>query len=147
MRKPKRDPKVFVLATGSRDFTDDYIVGIFIHGMRLYHGLGLELYHGAAKGADTMAAEATKVTNGWITNPFPADWAKDGKAAGPIRNKRMLEAMLKAADHPDDICMCIAFKDDLGAQRHPDGHTKGGTEHMIRLCQEADVPVYHLECL
>jgi hypothetical protein len=48
------------------------------------------IVHGDAAGADRLAGQ-------WVTNRmlkverYPADWAKHGRAAGPIRNEQMLE--------------------------------------------------------
>ena len=48
------------------------------------------LIHGGARGADTMAGEwAQKRCITCIA--FVADSAEEGRAAGPIRNKRMLD--------------------------------------------------------
>lgn len=46
------------------------------------------LVHGAAPGADHIAAEL------WHgkAEAFPAEWAMYGRAAGPIRNQLMLES-------------------------------------------------------
>lgn len=45
---------------------------------------------GEAKGADTLA-RLSAVTMGIDVMPFPADWQKYGRAAGPIRNSQMLK--------------------------------------------------------
>lgn len=46
--------------------------------------------HGGCEGADMCAAQwATK--RGIPAQEFAADWNKYGKAAGPIRNQRMLD--------------------------------------------------------
>lgn len=48
------------------------------------------IIHGAAKGTDTIAGMiATKL--GLAVIPVKAEWKKYGKAAGPIRNRIMLE--------------------------------------------------------
>jgi predicted Rossmann-fold nucleotide-binding protein len=48
------------------------------------------IIHGCAPGADRLAHEwATE--KGLIVCGFPANWAIYGKAAGPIRNRAMLE--------------------------------------------------------
>lgn len=56
---------------------------------RKHHGIDV-IIHGSSRGADSMAGAFAR----WAGIPvleFPADWSRDGKAAGPIRNARMLE--------------------------------------------------------
>lgn len=48
------------------------------------------IIHGAAKGADSMAGEIAK-ERGLAVEAYPADWKQYGRAAGPIRNKQMLD--------------------------------------------------------
>lgn len=48
------------------------------------------LIHGGARGADEGAAEWGR-SEGVNVICFPADWKKHGKAAGPIRNQRMID--------------------------------------------------------
>jgi hypothetical protein len=48
------------------------------------------LIHGAAPGADSQAARWAEIGN-LRTYAFPANWKKHGKAAGPMRNQRMIE--------------------------------------------------------
>lgn len=48
------------------------------------------LIHGCAFGADRLA-EKWAVLNGIIAIGYAADWKTHGKAAGPIRNQRMLD--------------------------------------------------------
>ena len=78
-----------VLVCGGRDYADK---------ARVNEALGIvhrkckitELIHGAARGADTLAGEWAK-ENGIKVSAFPADWEKHKKAAGPIRNQKMLD--------------------------------------------------------
>jgi YspA, cpYpsA-related SLOG family len=62
------------------------------------------LMHGAAPGLDTVAHI---VASGWYwpIKQVPANWATEGKAAGPRRNHRMI------AKGPD---LCIAFPGGTG---------------------------------
>lgn len=61
------------------------------------------IIHGNARGADIMAGTiASKL--GFKVTAFAAEWKKYGKAAGPIRNKQMLD------ENPD---LVIAFHDDI----------------------------------
>jgi hypothetical protein len=53
------------------------------------------LIHGDASGADRLSGEWAQ-SRGIPVRAFPADWAKHRRAAGPIRNKQMLEE-----GHPD----------------------------------------------
>lgn len=63
---------------------------------------------GGARGADTLAYECCK-EDGFTVTKIDADWNKHGKAAGPIRNRKMLDQT------PD---LVLAFHDDLS-------HSKG----------------------
>lgn len=49
------------------------------------------LAHGACEGADTIAAEWAQA-RGVVQVPYPALWETEGRAAGPIRNGRMLKS-------------------------------------------------------
>ena len=55
----------------------------------------------------------------------PANWVKYGRAAGPIRNRRMLELV------PPDLV--VAFHDDLESSR--------GTKDMVIAARQAEIPV------
>lgn len=80
----------------------------------------LTLIEGGATGADTAAWFWAQVW-GVDIETFPADWQRDGRAAGPLRNQRML-------DHgkPD---LVVAFKGGAG------------TADMIRRARTAGIPV------
>lgn len=69
---------------------------------------------GGASGADRLGEQLSK-KHGMAVEVFPADWKKNGKAAGPIRNKEM-------AIFADGL---LAFWD--GASR--------GTKSMITLAK------------
>lgn len=83
-----------LLITGSREWTDE----VAIHGALLLHGPG-EVVHGAARGADRIAG-ALADRLGWPVDAHPADWDRYGRAAGTMRNRRMVEL---GAD------VCLAF--------------------------------------
>ncbi|HSM93365.1 MAG TPA: SLOG family protein [Anaeromyxobacteraceae bacterium] len=73
-----------LLVCGSRDWTDYGRVFAEIN-----REAPTEIVHGAARGADALADDAARDL-GIHRVPFPADWAAHGRAAGPIRNRRML---------------------------------------------------------
>lgn len=81
------------------------------------------LVHGGARGADTIAGKWA-LLRGIPTSEHFADWAKHGRAAGPIRNQQMLDA-----EKPD---LVIAF---------PGGR---GTANMVRLAKQAGVEVLEI---
>ena len=58
---------------------------------------------------------------------YPADWDRHGKAAGPIRNQRMIDT---------GVDLVVAFHDDLE-------HSKG-TGHMVKIARLHGRPVWHL---
>jgi len=80
-----------VIIAGSRDFTDyDFLCQVmeeFINNSLLPV---TEIISGRQKGADLLGECWAKERNIHI-EPFPADWKKYGKSAGPIRNKQMAE--------------------------------------------------------
>jgi hypothetical protein len=87
--------------------------------------LGISLVmHGGCSGADAVAGLVAKEL-GIPVRVFPADWSRHGRAAGPIRNRRML-----AEANPSVV---LAFHVDLGRSR--------GTADMVRRTVAAGVPV------
>lgn len=77
-----------VLVFGGRDYNDrDYVWRVlsYFHEEDPFS----VLIHGGATGADTIAGEWARA-NGVREVKMLADWKKHGKAAGPIRNTRML---------------------------------------------------------
>lgn len=79
----------FVLVTGGRDYTDvgtvfDCLTKLDAQFERMI------VIHGDAAGADTLAYDVCKQA-GIEQVRVPATWKKYTKAAGPIRNKLMLD--------------------------------------------------------
>ena len=57
------------------------------------------LLHGGARGADAAIGRAAQQL-GWSSAVMPAQWERHGRAAGPIRNRELLEqAIAKAVAH------------------------------------------------
>jgi hypothetical protein len=77
-----------VLFTGSRNWP--FYLPVFEVVQRLQELLGpYTLMHGAARGLDTFAGIAAKIS-GLEELPIPAQWNDFGKAAGVMRNTVML---------------------------------------------------------
>ncbi len=105
--------------TGGRDFAGYALV---VHALRQIPETWT-LVHGAATGADMLAAEFWGDVHDRPTEAHPADWAEHGKAAGPLRNQEMVDS---------GIGLLIAF---------PDGR---GTADMVRRSVAAGVKLIDL---
>ena len=109
-----------VLVCGGRDFDDALTLGSWLGGIHNNNGPITLLIEGGARGADYMARRFAE-WQGIPVKTFPADWERHGKAAGPIRNKQMLDE-----GKPD---LVVAF---------PGGR---GTANMIEQATAAGVRV------
>lgn len=76
-----------ILVCGSRNYEN----APFVHSvLRSYHDHKPTIIHGDARGADEMADHAALML-GYDSEKYAADWRKHGRAAGPIRNRQMLD--------------------------------------------------------
>ncbi len=105
-----------VLVCGGRDFKDEKVV--FSELDKLDPSVVIE---GGAKGADTLAYKWATSQMAVDVKTFEANWDKDGKAAGPIRNQRMIDE-----GKPD---LVLAF---AGGR---------GTADMVRRAERAGIKV------
>ncbi len=112
-----------LLVTGGRDFSDWPILRDTLDALHEQHRFTL-LLHGNANGADHLAG-VWAYRRGILTKAFPADWKTHGRAAGPIRNQRMLDE-----GKPD---LVVAF---------PGGR---GTADMVRRAGAAGVKVVEVQ--
>lgn len=104
-----------ILVTGGRNYTDRCTV------WRMLGALNPEttIIHGGCSGADTLADEAARYY-GMSIEVFAAEWDEHGKAAGPIRNQKMIDA------DPD---LVIAFRGGRG------------TRDTLRRARDAGIPI------
>jgi hypothetical protein len=118
-----------ILITGSRDWADreSMRAALFqqLTKLRPESGRAAVLIHGGCRGADSMAAAIWR-SWGLSIEQHDADWAADGKAAGPIRNQRMVNL---GAD------ICLAF---------PTAGSRG-TYDCVRRAREAGIPTEIIE--
>lgn len=78
-----------LIVCGGVDFCDyDYLKNQLDRLIAYYENI--RLVSGHARGADTLA-ERYAAEKSVPIQVFPAEWKKYGKAAGPIRNRAMLE--------------------------------------------------------
>jgi hypothetical protein len=107
---------MIVAVTGGRDFNDIERVRRALYSLEPKPTL---LIHGAAQGADTLAAQVAEEL-GIPTEAHPADWEKHGRSAGPRRNEEMISR------RPD---LLLAFPGSKG------------TANMTRQAIAAGIPV------
>ena len=105
-----------ILVTGSRNYSDQVRICEVLDEIE-----PSAIVHGAARGADSLAGEWAKA-NQIEEIPYPANWAKHGKSAGPKRNELML-------DSETDVELVVAFplKNSVG------------TWHMVNLAKARGV--------
>ena len=111
------------LVCGGRDYDDRDHVWNTLCELDTKRGPLAVVIHGCATGADTEGMIWAQ-TMGRKHAPFQADWQQHGKAAGPIRNQRMLDEGKPA--------LVIAF---------PGGR---GTADMVRRARAAGIEVIHV---
>jgi len=77
-----------VLVTGDRNWTDRAAIKLWLEVLK---EVGYdEVIEGEARGADTIAREEAEKLELKV-DPYPANWDKYGRSAGPIRNREMLD--------------------------------------------------------
>lgn len=120
-----------ILICGDRNWKDYELIlnelekAIHLNGVSVKNTI---IIHGAAKGADSLGATAALQLGVPKENifPYPAEWSKYGKAAGPMRNMQML------MDNPD-INLVLAFHDFLPNSK--------GTKDMVKQSEARKIKV------
>lgn len=84
------------LVCGSRDYDDreqmKRVLARALETLDPWLTEDIRVIHGGARGADRLAAEILS-NSIYEVQEFPADWERHGKAAGPIRNRQMLDEL------------------------------------------------------
>ncbi len=94
-----------VLICGDRNWSDVAAIRSWV--AKLQDRGYTDVIEGGAPGADSIAASEARAA-GLAVHEFPANWAQYGRAAGPIRNRQMLD------EKPD---LVLAFHNDLTQSR------------------------------
>lgn len=128
---------LMVCLAGSRNFAREDWVERFALSLRF----GTELVHGACPDSpDVWASSALTVAilrmggraASWpMPKTFPADWDSEGRAAGPKRNRRMIEYVREKGG------VLVAF-----VTVDADGTPSRGTANAIHCADDLDVPRY-----
>lgn len=80
-----------VVIGGYRNFENYEIFKSFVYScLNELESNEITILSGHCKGVDLMGERYAK-EKGLVLEIYPADWKKYGKAAGPIRNKKMVE--------------------------------------------------------
>ena len=95
------------------------------------------LLHGGARGADAAIGRAAQQL-GWSALVMPAQWQLHGRAAGPIRNRELLEqAVARAVSHssPGSLAsvLVVAFPGGAG--------TASLVREARRMASHSPVPI------
>jgi hypothetical protein len=109
-----------VLVCGDRLWSDRAVIESWLFELPK----GSEIVHGAAHGADRLAGSAARML-GFSVVERPAQWERFGKAAGPLRNREMLDLL------PDFV---LAFHADLGKSK--------GTLDTVTEARRRGIQVY-----
>lgn len=117
--------KLKLIFCGSRNWQDRHYIILVMS--RLKSNLGeFIVIEGEAEGADKQSREAAENVCALPVEPYPANWTKFGKAAGPMRNTQM-----RVEGRADGV---IAFHNDLKSSR--------GTKNMVEQSLKAGLPVW-----
>lgn len=116
-----------IVVTGGRHYSDSGMVNDVLDALN-----PTDVYVGDATGADELARDWAD-SRGKNLNIFVADWNTHGKAAGPIRNKDMLEYAWEECADQEDHLIVVAF---------PGGD---GTANCVKQAIERNMIVFRVE--
>jgi len=111
-----------IVIAGCRDYTDYDEAKKFLETsvINQENETAWILLTGKCRGADRLGERFAR-ENGWEIEEYPAAWEKYGRAAGPIRNREMIDAC--------DVVVCFW-----------DGKSKG-TASLIAYARKAQKPL------
>jgi molybdopterin biosynthesis enzyme len=120
-----------ILITGSRDWDDiDTIADALVEQKRKLGADAILVSGGCPSGAD-MHAEKLWESIGGVVEVHPADWARHGKAAGPIRNQLMV-------DLGADVCLAFRKNGSRGTTHCANAATLAGIPTIWYTTEEDD---------
>lgn len=118
-----------ILVCGGRHFNNYNVLEMIIDNILTHKYVDdIEIVSGGCAGADKLGEKYAKLNN-FPIKVFPANWTKYGKAAGPIRNKEMVDYIKQ---YNDSLVMAFTSK-----------NTKG-TQNTVALAKKANIPVIEI---
>lgn len=119
------------IVSGSRDWTNRVRIGMELFNLlRLFGSKHLTIVVGDYRGVDRIVTEICDAV-GITCEVHHADWKLHGRAAGPLRNREMIES---------GAGMVLAFKDDFDFTLARG--IGGGTEDCARQARKAGMIVH-----
>lgn len=121
---------MIALFCGSRNYTDKSKILTVMQALQTQDN-DLVIVNGGARGADKLSQEVAELL-GLTTSQFFPDWEQHGKAAGPIRNKQMLDE--------NEIDLVVAFTDNMEESKGTANMIGQSRKRNIRVIVVGDVP-------
>jgi len=119
-----------ILITGSRNYSDRKVFKkVFSKLDKKFLPNETLIIHGDCRGSDKIGGDVAEKL-GYDIARYPADWNKYNRAAGPIRNKIMVDLLNKNID------IVLAFK-------HTIKEDKSGTDNTITLARKRGLNIYY----
>lgn len=115
-----------ILICGDRNYKNRGRIRMTLLSLKKIYDKIEYMLEGGAKGADTLGNEVAREL-GFEVKTFPANWEKYGRAAGPIRNKEMLD-QLEIGD------IILAFHDNFKDSK--------GTKNMVEIGTKKGIKTY-----
>lgn len=135
---------MIIVGTGSREHDDVHFIRLVMNSLYVKYGPFI-LFHGACqfrngrlRGADKHMDEwaRTMRNQGIGIKTFPADWDGPlGNAAGPVRNRQMIDEAL-ATETATTMIQCVAF---------PLGRSKGTWDAAKYAASRHIITVAHIK--
>ncbi len=128
IREAQSCQELYILVAGTRTFNDYKLLEKTLDSLIAscpFDKIRVNIIEGGAKGADELAAKYALGHNHYV-HEYYADWSKWGRAAGPIRNRKMHEFI---KDYKYRVCICFW-----------DGKSRG-TKDNFHLAKEFNTPL------
>ncbi len=119
----------YLIIAGSRTFADyDMLCKITDRLLGNHQNDTIHIIEGECRGVDELAKRYA-IERRYTIHPFPADWNRYGKSAGPVRNEQMHQYI---AQFPNRGCLCFLDGESRGTAHNFTLAEQFGTQ--LRIC-------------